>query len=318
MFLDPEIVGKLIPHGEPSPELVPEPARRLASALVDRPNQRRSYLWASALLNAGFQSAIPVPSRFVHASAGFVSLPNFPLPPVLQHFSAGIGFGVYILAERGEGQPAVQILSLGDQSFPVVTSFGEVALHGCPPHPVNAASTCWVRNLAASPSWTHGILTCRHAVRTLPMGTSVSLSSSVDHALPGSSTLADRDGCTIDAAVLEIDPSDWPSGLTRLSVARPSAPGQFVQFRDRSGTAHAGSILRVFNYNTYIGNLFGQRVIADCHAVAGDSGSFLSDTTTGDAVGIYMGTIPDGAGGYDGIFQDLAQVESFFELEVHY
>jgi hypothetical protein len=318
MFLEPDIIGKLIPHGMPPPELVPEPARVLAAGLINRPLLNRSYLWASALLNAGFQSALPVPSRFVHASAGFVSLQNTSLPPALAHLSSGIGFGIYILAERSEGPTGVRILRLGDQSFPVVTTYGEVALHGCPPHPVNAASTCWVRNLATSPSWTHGILTCRHAVRTLPMGTSVSLSASMDHSLPGSSTLADRDGCTIDAAVLEIDPADWPSGVTRLSVARPSAPGQSVQFQDRSGTTHAGSILRVFSYNTYIGNLFGQRVIADCHAVAGDSGSFLSDTASGEAVGIYMGTIPDGAGGTDGIFQDLAQVESFFELEVHY
>jgi len=102
-----------------------------------------------------------------------------------------------------------------------------------------------------------------------------------------------------------------------MSVARPSAPGQPVTLEDRNGMPHKGSILRVFNYNTYIGNLFGQRVIADCHAVHGDSGSFLRDTATNEAVGIYMGTIPDGTGGSDGIFQDLTQVESFFQVEVY-
>jgi hypothetical protein len=112
--------------------------------------------------------------------------------------------------------------------------------------------------------------------------------------------------------------SDWPSGLTKLSVARPSAPGQTVQFNDHLGNPHSGHILRVFNYTTYIGNLFGQRVITDCYAVPGDSGSFLVDTTTNEAVGIYMGTIPDGSGGFDGMFQDLAQVESFFQVEIHY
>lgn len=130
--------------------------------------------------------------------------------------------------------------------------------------------------------------------------------------------LADIDECTIDAAVLEVLPSDWPSGLGRLSVARPAAPGQSVKFEDQTGATQSGTILRVFNYSTYIGNLFGQRVIADCHGVVGDSGSLLVDSTTKEAVGIYMGTIPDGAGGQDGMYQDLAQVESYFQLEFYY
>jgi hypothetical protein len=150
------------------------------------------------------------------------------------------------------------------------------------------------------------------------MGSSVPLNASVHHSNPLSATLADMDGCTIDAAVLEVNSSDWPAGLTRRSVVRPSAPGQPIQFLDRTGAAKNGHVLRVFNYNTYIGNLFGQRLIADCHGIAGDSGSFLEDTATNEAVGIYMGTIPDGKGGFDGIFQDLAQVESFFQVEVYY
>lgn len=312
-------MAQLIPEGQPPEELVPEAARELASRLIGRPNLRRSYLWASALLNAAFQSAIRVPARFVHSSAGFVPL-NAPLPVGLESPVTGVGFGVYVLAEGGEGEQRIEVLRVAGRSFPVAITHGQIELHGCPPNPQNASSTCWVRNSnpGAYRPWKKGILTCRHAVRTLPMGSSVAMVASIHHAKPLSATLADRDGCTIDAAVLEIHPSEWPAGLTRLAVARPSAPGQAVQFGDRNGRLHTGHILRVFNYNTYIGNLFGQRVIADCHAAPGDSGSFLVDPATHEAVGIYMGTIPDGKGGSDGIFQDLAQVESFFQVEIHY
>jgi hypothetical protein len=317
MLLNSEVMGNLIPDDEPSEELVPEAARILARHLINQPLLYRSYLWASALLDAGFRSAIPVPARFVHASAGFVPIGAVTLPQKLANLTPGVTFGLYVLAE-GTGESTIQLLQLAGRFFPVVTTYGEVQLHGGPPNPINATSTCWVRNTGNPKQWKEGILTCRHAVRTLPMGTPVALTPSVLHSTPASSTLADRNACTIDAAILEIQPSDWPSGLTRLNVAHPSAPGQAVAFEDRAGALHNGHILRVFNYNTYIGNLFGQRVIADCHASAGDSGSFLRDTSTNEAVGIYMGTIPDGAGGMDGIFQDLAQVESFFQVEIHY
>jgi hypothetical protein len=128
--------------------------------------------------------------------------------------------------------------------------------------------------------------------------------------------LAEIDECTIDAAVLSIQPSDWPAGLNKLHVSKASAPLQSVQFEDRSGTLQKGHILRVFNYTTYIGNLFGQRVIANCKGVGGDSGSLLLDSTTNEAVGIYMGTIPDGTGGKDGLFQEMAQVETYLSLEL--
>ncbi len=316
MFLNPETMTQLIPEGEPPGELVPEAARVLALSLANRPALYRSYLWASALLNAGFQSGVQVPPRFAHASAGFVPL-NVLLPTGLPS-SNGVGFGVHVLAGGSEGGQTIDVLRVAGRSFPVVITYGQIELHGCPPNLQNASSTCWVRNLGAYQPWKQGILTCRHAVRTLSRGSNVVLVPSVDHGHPASSSLADIDECTIDAAVLEIQPSDWPVGLKRLSIARPTAPGQTVKFKDRNGIPQNGHVLRVFNYNTYIGNLFGQRVIADCHGVGGDSGSLLVDTKTNEAVGIYMGTIPDGGGSSDGIFQDLAQVESYFQLEFHY
>jgi hypothetical protein len=316
MFLDPETIARLVPEGVPPPGLVPATALILAQGLSDRPLLSRSYLWATALLNVGFQSSITVPPRFNHVSAGFVSS-NPQSAKFYTWDKSGVGFGLFVLA-AGEGPQTIGILDLGGQTFPVVVAYGQPELHGCPPNPNNASSTCWVKNLGTYSSWNQGILTCRHAVSTLSKGTSVTLVSSNHHSQPGSSVLAEIDECTIDAAVLQIQPSDWPAGLNKLLVSKPSAPGQQVEFEDRNGALKTGHILRVFIYSTYIGNLFGQRVIADCKGVAGDSGSLLLDPTRNEAVGIYMGTIPDGAGGRDGIFQEMSQVEAFFQLEFHY
>jgi hypothetical protein len=316
LFLENDSWPRLIPEEEPPFELVPAAARDLARRLVERPLLYRSYLWASALLNVGFQSPIPVPPRFSHVSAGFVPARVVMSggEPIVQ---PGVGFGIYILAGGNEFR-RVQTIRVGERYFPVVTASGQRVLHGRPPNPLTAASTCWVRNGGTYRGWQQGILTCRHAVHTNPIGTSIALAPSVHHSSPASATLADIDECTIDAAVLEIPPTHWPSGLKRLSVATPSTPGQLVGFQNHTGVSQSGHILRVFNYNTYIGNLFGQRVITDCHGVAGDSGSLLVDSATNEAVGIYMGTIPDGAGSHDGLFQDMAQVESYFQLELYY
>jgi hypothetical protein len=73
----------------------------------------------------------------------------------------------------------------------------------------------------------------------------------------------------------------------------------------------------VFQYPTYIGNLFGQRVIADCHGDPGDSGALLVERSSKEGVGIYMGTIPDGGGGNDGIFQCLYQASTYFQLYLY-
>src|SRR5208282_501013 len=316
MLLDPETIAQLVPEGIPPAGIVPAPALVLAQRLSDRPLLSRSYLWAAALLNVGFQLPITVPPRFNHVSAGFVSR-NTQSANSYPWDESGVGFGLYVMS-AGEGPPTIGILNLERQTFPVVVVYGQPELHGRPPNPSNASSACWVKNLGTHSSWNEGILTCRHAVRTLSKGNSVTLVPSGHHNQPGSSVLVEIDECTIDAAVLEIQPSDWPAGLNKLHVSKASAPGQQVQFEDRNGVLQTGHILRVFNYPTYIGNLFGQRVIADCKGVAGDSGSLLLDPTPKDAVGIYMGTIPDGAGGKDGIFQKISQVEPFFQLEFNY
>jgi len=318
MFLNPEALPRVLPESNPPLEAIPEVTRILAASLSYRPQLLRTYLWASALLNAGFQSAIPVPRRFSQVSAGFISLNEQVARRVFKSDANGIAFGLQIVAAGRNGeQQTVDAITVGGVTFPVLIVYGRTELHGGPPDPSNASSTCWVRNLGGVSSWQYGILTCRHAVSTLSVGQTVALVASTHHGNPSSSVLADIDECTLDAAVLEISSSDWPSGLAPLTVAKAVAPMQPVQFEDRQGVIQNGHVAQIFNYPTYIGNLFGQRVIADCKGVAGDSGSLLLDPTTNEAVGIYMGTIPDGAGGHNGIFQDMSQIESYFQLALH-
>jgi hypothetical protein len=311
--LERELLDGLIPEGEPPETLVPLAARLAAESLVDQPVLRRSYLWATAILQAGLRSTLPIPPRFSHYSAGFVALPTNTPPASPIRRTGNVSFGGYVLAE-GDERTSVQLLLVGNLFVPVVVVYGRIELHGCPPHPINGASACWVKN-GGSSAWSEGIVTARHVVAGLPLGSALILTPSSSHSMPTSATLVDIDEATIDAAILEISSIDWPVGVMPLTVHAPAAPGQAVTVSDRGGVAHPGTVLRVFHDGTYAGNLFGQRVIADCHGTAGDSGSLLVDNSSGNGVGIYMGTIPDGAGSTDGMFQDLSQVTSYFKVQ---
>lgn len=87
-------------------------------------------------------------------------------------------------------------------------------------------------------------------------------------------------------------------------------PGSRVEFGGRVSPNVSGSVLRTF-LSSYTGNLFGQRVIADCFGSPGDSGSLLRRTVSGKGVGLCIGDIPDGSGGKDGIYQGLNQVKDY-------
>ena len=102
-----------------------------------------------------------------------------------------------------------------------------------------------------------------------------------------------------------------------MLIRTPAVPGLSVKFEGRNLKSQVGTVLRVFHYGTYAGTLFGQRVVADCHGSPGDSGALLQEMPGTAGVGIYMGTIPDGVGGRDGIFQDLSQAVSFYGLDLY-
>jgi hypothetical protein len=318
MRFNPEWANDLIPEGVPPLETLPPFLRELAGARIVLGGPLRAYIWATAINGAGFESVVPLPPRFSQVSAGYVWVNENLLgaSPWSERSRGGFVFGASAIIRAQTQRQEISSLRIGARTLPLVITYGDFVPDG-PPNPTNACASCWVENRGTYRPWKYGILTCRHAVAGLPLGTSISLNPSVAHSLPSAATLADIDDCTIDAAVLEINASDWPSGLNGLSLINPSSPGQTVQFQDRSGVVQSGTVLRVFHYGTYAGNLFGQRVIADFHGVGGDSGSLLADATTGLGVGLYMGKIPDGNRGYDGIFQDLQQVQSYFDLDLY-
>lgn len=313
MRIERESLVSLVPEDLPPESLIPSNERSLAASLEDRPLLFRSYLWATAIIEAGLRSNVQLPPKFAHFSAGFVAIPS----ERSNHSRGGFVFGAYVLVRSTTEAQELGVLEVGTLAVPLVVTYGRLETHGCPPHPLGGSSTAWVKNIGGTGSWQNGILTCRHVVSSLSLGSTITLTPSSSHSHPSSATLADIDECTIDASVLEVQRGDWPSGLALLPVQAPAAPGQPVEFEDKSSYKQSGTVLRVFHHNTYAGNLFGQRVITDCHGIPGDSGSLLTDVASNEGVGIYMGTIPDGVGGRDGIFQDLAQAVSFYGLELY-
>jgi len=317
MELRPQQIEWLIPSDYPPEQLVSSTQWELSLSLENE-LLRRSFLWANAIVSAGFQSMAPVEPGLSHFSAGFVTASSEQLLGLDFPSAAGFTFGAYVLIRGRELKSSLQTLTVGDHRIPLVVNYGDFEHHGGPPHPVNGSGTCWVRNNSKGVhTWTSGILTCRHVINGLPLWTPITLEPSGEHNLPTSATLADFDEFTIDASILEVGESDWPNHILPMPIQRPAAPGQGVEFKDRNGSVQTGSVLRVFYFPTYAGNLFGQRVIADCYGTAGDSGSLLMVSGSRQGVGIYMGTIPDGQGGKEGIFQDLAQVQDYFELELY-
>jgi hypothetical protein len=314
-LVDPEPL-RAVPPGVP-PETLITPNVRETAVLVSLP-LLRSYLWANAILRAGLESSVVLPSKFTHFSAGFVWLREelrreVENVPVLED---GFVFGGAVLIED-EGPQTLVTLRVGEQVIPVAVNRGRFRPHGCPPHPTGGSGTCWVKkNTANPPHWKYGILTCRHVVTSAGLGATIPLNPSGAHASPSSAIFAEETTCTIDAAVLEVPAGDWPTGLTRLPLMVPAAPGQLIELLDHTGRANSGKVLQVFHFGTYLGNLLGQRVIADVHGVPGDSGSLLTAAPGGEGVGIYMGAIPDGTGkGYDGMYQDLWQASAYFEFD---
>lgn len=316
MRLPQDHIAEIVPPGEPSLQFVPPFARELAQG-SESAVSRRAYLWAQALLTVGLQN---LPPRCAHFSAGFVAVQ----PEVLEASGwseravQSFLFGGYMLVEAGNEEASQRVFSveIDNIDMPMVITAGRFEPHGNPPHPNTGSGACWVKNKGTTRRWGHGILTCRHVVSNLRLGQSMSLHPSASYTIPRSGSLADIDQCTIDAAVVGVDPRDWPSGLAALPVHAPVSPKDSVRFTGRFSNA-SGSILRIFQYALYAGNLFGQRVIADCVGQPGDSGSLLVDAPTGEGVGLYMGTIPDGSGGRDGIYQDLAQAARYFQLDLY-
>lgn len=308
------LIPELVPSGLPPDRFLDGVVNELASSIEDQ-LLRRSYLWSIAIMNAGFASRLPIPGGLTCYSTGFVYISN---ENALQHRGirciSGFSYGASILIESEEPHPQVILpLEIDNRVFPVAVNFGLIEEHGLPTHPHTGTGTCWVANQNPAGRWQKGILTCRHTLASFPRHSAVSLFPSVDHSSPRDGIVANITCCTIDAAIVEVSVFRWPNGLLNLPICNPIAPGQSVFFSGRS-TAGSGSVLRVFQHPHYFGNLFGQRIFTDCFGVAGDSGSLFRDPILNKGLGIYMGTVPDGSAGREGICQHLSQASQFFEF----
>ncbi len=310
------LLYELVPEGEPSERYAVGRVTDLAADMGDS-DLRRSYLWANALTMAAMESFNQMPSRLSGLSAGFLYL-----PPGLKGSSDRIqqresfAFGIGLQVSTGElGRDEMHLLEVDGRLFPVLITHGPFQPHGGPTHPQGGSGACWVKHNQPN-GWSHGILTCRHTMVNMPLGMQLKLHPSRQHSQPRAGYLADIDACTIDASVIGICHSDWPAGLNPLPIHRAVAPGQPVAFQGRH-SHRRGTVLRVFQLPSYIGNLFGQRVFTDCFGIPGDSGSLLVDQRKPGGIGIYMGTVPDGSGGSEGLFQHLSQASTYFNFSTY-
>ncbi len=248
------------------------------------------------------------------------SLGNFPQ-------SDGFTFGISVIADRLDGnQPQLLLdeIELAGIKLPVIATHTDLVLHQAPPHvgqPTRiGSSTCWVENRASNPSWSKGVFTARHVVQHLAPQTQVALDCTSTYSTPQSGWVGDYGECTVDAAIVAIDPSDWPTGLQPLLTGgpfkHPIASGQPIAIDGRH-TSAAGTLISHHTLPGYWGAMMGQRIITDIYGIGGDSGALVEETTRHCGIGAYMGEIDDGAGGKQGMCQDLHQAKTYLEVDLY-
>ena len=332
MALPDGIEQDLIPPATPSPDALPSYSLRFAEELTDF--LRLSYLWTSAMAQWFFVNAPEERIRGISdISFGFIEVAeklHGDIPGDTK-FAQDFVFGASIYVKKQTGEPEQRLLKQRiefrdeDVHFPILVTYGAVELHAFPPDPDKPSScgtsTCWVTR-TENGSLKYGILTCRHVVKTMSIGSRLDLQP--DHprteTRPTSAELymLDEDRTDIDAAMLEIRQADWPSTLSDLYVKNAPAAGDFVDLQGRiSSTTITGKILRVFQDKSYTGSLFGQRVILDFVGQSGDSGALVRDHGSQRGVGIYIGRYQNANNKWEGICQDLNQAKEEFEVDLH-
>jgi hypothetical protein len=320
-------------------EDVKEIARQLPAADPVEPwtSADTEHLSRTAAAALGLQRALPrsdvqLPGRTWLVTFGFIPLSPGLAEQMGRSFprSNQFTFGVSVF-EHGAGdampngrtQRVVSELVVNEKLFPVVVTTSRFTRHA--PPSVDATSTkgscaCWISySGSATPApWTNGLFTARHVVEHLTCGDQVTLDAAGS---PYLGTVADYGACTVDAAVIEVDQNDWPSGLAKVSsparYKTPIAPGLSVGLTGRMTSSRlAGAVVSHHPLPGYWGSMMGQRVVVDITGSAGDSGGW-TDAPNGDGVGIYMGEIDDGTGGKYGLAQDLYQACVYLEADIY-
>ncbi|WP_020397926.1 hypothetical protein [Kordiimonas gwangyangensis] len=302
-------------------------------------SRRRLFLLAARLqqLMEDVRTAPPLPFLPTQITYGFIPL-NERTQQVVSDIPSGVGsldrftFGIDVRFRTPPGvldedlQRVVNAIPIAGLAFPVIASAGTISHDGMPPlpgHPSGTGTgTCWTR--ADNPQkqgWDYGIMTARHVTSRLAQGTPIQLTPSQHHASPVAGYLADAGECGIDAAIIGLDPLEWPSNLARLPMAgpyqHPLAPGDDLTIDSRY---MSGTPAKVLSHNPlphYQGAMVPQRLIMDEHGQRGDSGGLVREARTGAGVGLYCGKIPGGQGQHVGVCQDLFQASRFLEAKLY-
>jgi hypothetical protein len=283
-------------------------------------------------LELSARSDLVPPSRMWLVTFGFIPIGDLIVNELSNSYpkSKNFTFGVSVFSSGVEnatslpsGQLLLGFLVVDTKKFPIVLTHSQYTAHSLPSvdaRPIKGSCSCWVKYSGSAPApWANGLFTARHVVEHLSVGGSVTLNQGSGSY---SGTVADYGACTVDAAVVEIDPANWPKGMSKVGHVGPyskaMAPGLAVELEGRATTTRAtGKIVSHHPLSGYWGSMMGHRIVVDCRGVGGDSGGCIDKAPNGQTIGIYMGEIDDGAGGKHGLAQDLYQACAYLEAEVY-
>ena len=248
-------------------------------------------------------------------------------------FHDGFTFGVSVAFDpepstKEENQTLLGSLQLpgSKYEFPIIATPSALKRHNIPnpgtPSKIGS-SACWVKPIKPSnQNWSHGVMVSRHVVDNLSLGSNVSLDDPSGFSSI-SAKVADLGACTIDAAILDVRKFDWPNNLRRLKSAgpysNPLAPGTDIQMQGRhtNGLSGLGKVLNHNPLRGYWGSMVSQWLEIDVCGQPGDSGALVQLKNIGDGVGVHIGEIKDGGGGFNGICQDLHQASVYLSAEMY-
>ena len=310
------------------------------------PRETAAYVWAThllrqlngqvistAVLGLLIPSGEPTEYEIIDISAGFIPYSKsggsgsttprelrlaYPVPSVAAddyNYSFGVVIGLRLLVAKTKEEPRVtpdlsQLVALSG-GFPVVAEYRQV-LESAPPHPTGVTSACYAKPRSskrfAGPLWNGGILIARHVLGNLGFspGTLVPMRSGA------LLTVADIDAATtIDAAIL--DCGTVPTGSAPLALAPAVSVGTTVQIRTVGG-GFSAQVLRIYEHQSYYGNMMSHRLFTDAVGVPGDSGSLVTRASHLDAAGLYMGSTQGSPP--EGIVQSMRQVVQYFDLDL--
>ena len=220
------------------------------------------------------------------------------------------GFGVIAyVAPSLYGPPRgdFQWVTVSDQNFSVIVRPAEWKLHMPAVDPALGTSTCWAESRRPRLKNKPAILTAKHVVGKMPIGSSVPLTS-------GRGTLLDLAPEGIDAALVQIQKSHWPANPTKLNCQRFIPPWTDVEVFSPTGR-FSTKVIEVSSSRGSLDPNIPVRVYLANRGQSGDSGALVRDNA-GNGIGLYMGELTTPANLQEGFCQHLGQVEESMAVDL--